>query len=179
MINGNTEIGLGRVAGLRLSVRPSALITAVLLWVLFAIIGVALLDLSPVEAVGGSLVVVILHGLSEFAHQLGHAWAARRTGYPMTGVRFWGLFSASVYPVDEPPLAAAIHVRRALGGPQISLLLSALAGIVLVALYPQAGILRWLALFFFVDNFFVFTLGAFMPLGFTDGSTLLHWRNKG
>jgi hypothetical protein len=32
--------------------------------------------------------------------------------------------------------------------------------------------------FFFLENLFVFTLAAFLPLGFTDGSTLLEWRGK-
>jgi hypothetical protein len=33
----------------------------------------------------------------------------------------------------------------------------------------------FLLLFFFLDNLLVFTLGAFLPLGFTDGSTLLRY----
>jgi hypothetical protein len=36
----------------------------------------------------------------------------------------------------------------------------------------------WVALFFFLDNLLVLTLGAFVPLGFTDGSTLLRWWGK-
>jgi hypothetical protein len=176
MTTRSTEIG--RVAGLQLSFVPSALISAVLMWVAFAAIGLFVLNLPALEAVIGGLVAVILHWLSELIHQLGHAWAARRTGYPMTGIRFWGALSASIYPDSEPSLPAAMHIRRALGGPLTSLLVSVLAGIVLLALYPQGGLLRWLALFFFIDNFFVFTLGSLMPLGFTDGSTLLYWRNK-
>jgi len=40
------------------------------------------------------------------------------------------------------------------------------------------GTLWWLALFFFLVNLFGFTLGSLLPLGFTDGSTLLHWWNR-
>jgi hypothetical protein len=32
-----------------------------------------------------------------------------------------------------------------------------------------------LVIFTFIDNLLVFTAGALLPLGFTDGSTLLHW----
>jgi hypothetical protein len=32
-----------------------------------------------------------------------------------------------------------------------------------------------LLVFFFLDNLLVFTIGSLLPLGFTDGSTLLAW----
>jgi hypothetical protein len=41
-----------------------------------------------------------------------------------------------------------------------------------------AGTLWLLATFFFLDNLLVLTLGSFLPLGFTDGSTLLEWWGK-
>jgi hypothetical protein len=48
-----------------------------------------------------------------------------------------------------------------------------LAGLLAVWAYPAGGLLFYVLAFFFLDNFFVLTLGAFLPLGFTDGSTLL------
>ena len=50
--------------------------------------------------------------------------------------------------------------------------------LLLLRISRAAGTLWWLGLFFLFDNLLVFTLGALLPLGFTDGSTLLHWRNK-
>jgi hypothetical protein len=38
--------------------------------------------------------------------------------------------------------------------------------------------LGWVGTFFFLDNLLIFTLGVFVPLGFTDGSTLLRWWGK-
>jgi hypothetical protein len=35
--------------------------------------------------------------------------------------------------------------------------------------------LTWVAALVLLDNLLVFTLGAFLPLGFTDGSTILRW----
>jgi hypothetical protein len=69
-------------------------------------------------------------------------------------------------------------VRRALGGPVASLLLSVIAAVIALALRPLGGVYWWVALFFFLDNLLVLTLGALVPLGFTDGSTLLHWWGK-
>jgi hypothetical protein len=42
----------------------------------------------------------------------------------------------------------------------------------------SGGTLWWLALFFFLENFVVFTLEVFLPLGFNDGSTLLYWLRR-
>ena len=173
-------IKLGRIAGLDLSAAPSAIIGFVLAWGALGAVGLTLLGLSAVEAILGGLLAAILHWCGELLHQLGHAWAARRTGYPMTGIRLWWLLSSSLYPADEPPLPRAVHVRRALGGPTASALWSLLSGLIVLALASASagGLIWWLALFFFLDNLLVFTLGALLPLGFTDGSTLLQWRKE-
>ncbi|MBU0496298.1 MAG: hypothetical protein KKA73_08400 [Chloroflexi bacterium] len=164
--------------GLKLSVKPSAILSTLGLWAILASVAVWLLSLPLAEAVAGSLVAVGLHWLSELVHQLGHAWAARRVGYPMEGIRFWDVLSTSLYPRDEPELPAEVHIRRALGGPAASLMLSLVAALVLVGLWPLGGAPRWVAVFFWAENLLVFTLGAFLPLRFTDGSTLLTWWRK-
>ena len=166
---------LGSIAGLRLRAQPSTIISSIVLWVLLSGAAVGLLALSPGWAFLGALVAVALHWLSVLMHQLGHALAARRTEYPMVGIEFWLLLSCSLYPKEEPALPADIHIRRALGGPIASLALSLLAGLCVLALYGGGGVLWWVALFFFLDNLLVLTLGAILPLGFTDGSTLLYW----
>ena len=172
------EFELGRVAGLRLSVVPSAIVGFFLLWVLLSGVGVLLFEVPLVEAIVGGPVAVLLHYGSEIVHNLSHAWAARRTGYPMTGIRLFGLLGESLYPEDEPELPADIHIRRALGGPLGSLLLTLLAAVIALALRPLGGTAWLIGAFFFLENLLVFTLGAFLPLGFTDGSTLLEWRGK-
>ncbi len=166
---------LGTLAGLRLTARPSAIFGILGLWALLGGLGYVLLDLPIATALGAGLAAAALHVGSEVFHQLGHAWAARRTGYPMIGVQLWGIFAASIYPAAEPPLPPATHIRRALGGPLASLLLTLAAGAVTLLL-PE-GVGRWIALFWFVDNLFVFTLQAALPLGFNDGATIWHWWN--
>ena len=93
----------------------------------------------------------------------------------MTGVQFWWVLSSSLYPPDEPELPPATHISRALGGPTASFLLTLIAGGITLALAATGGVLWYVALFFFLDNLLVLFLGAFLPLGFTDGSTLLRW----
>jgi hypothetical protein len=189
-----TKIKLGKVAGLELSARPSAIVGFILLWVLLGGVAALLFKVPLGEAIVGGFIAVVLHYVSEIVHNLGHAWAARRTGYPMIGVRLFGVLGVSLYPQDEPPLPADVHIRRALGGPAASLLLTLVAGAIALALRPSAAlgagpstVLRagllgktpWLvAVFCFLENLLVFTLGAFLPLGFTDGSTLLEWWGK-
>lgn len=169
---------LGTINSLRFSAKPSAFIGALLLWVVLGTVGLVWLSLSPVEAMLGALVATLLHYLSETAHQLGHAWQARRTGHPMIGVQFWWLLSSSIYPPDEPELPARIHITRAFGGPLASLLVTVIAGVLALVFFGLGGVVWYVALFFFLDNLLVFFLGAFLPLGFTDGSTLLRWLPK-
>jgi hypothetical protein len=167
---------LGHLAGLRLSARPSALLAVVVLWGVFSA-GALALGTSPGAALGWGLVAVALHWVAELWHQLGHAWAARRTGHPMIGIQFWGPLSASVYPAHEPPLPGPVHIRRALGGPLASALLALIAGLGAFAL-PPGSVAAGLALFIFGENLLVFTLGALLPLGFNDGTTLVQWWGK-
>jgi hypothetical protein len=170
------EYPLGRIGGLRLSAQRSAIIAAGVLWVVCGA-GAALLGAPLLEAVGLGLVAMLLHWASEIWHQGGHALVARRLGHPMIGIRLWGPLSASIYPADEPSLPGPLHVQRALGGPAASAVLTLISGLV-VLLLPWGGLVTGLALFVFAENLLVFTLGSLLPLGFNDGSSLLHWWGK-
>ena len=175
-----TEFKLGRLAGLNLSAVPSAIVGLILLWIALGGIAIGLLRFSFGEAMGAGLLATVLHWLSDTLHQLGHAWVARQTGYPMIGIRYWGVLSTSVYPADEKPLPAAIHLRRALGGPAASLIVVLVAAAIFLVVNSinASGMVWWIALFFFFENAAAFFAGSLMPLGFTDGSTLLHWWGK-
>jgi hypothetical protein len=169
---------LGKVAGLKLSARQSVIPAFILLWAALAAIGIWAIRLPVLGAIAGGLLAAVLHFISEFWHQLGHSTAARMTGYPMSGVQFWGPLSTSLYPPKERKLPASIHIRRALGGPTASFLLALVAGILVLMLSSVGGTTWWVAFFFFLDNLLVFTLGSFLPLGFNDGSTLLYWTRQ-
>ncbi len=174
------EYTLGTFFGLRFSTMPSAVIVTGLMWLGVSVIAMTWLNFSPIEAIVAAFVAVALHWFSEISHQLGHAFMARRAGYPMHGLRGWGALSTSLYPPDEPTLPGAIHIRRAIGGPVVSFGFALCAAIIFVTLDAMnvRGALWYLALFCVLENLLVFCLGAFLPLGFTDGSTILEWWGK-
>ena len=172
------EIRLGTLAGLRLTARPSAMIGSIGLWFVLSAIGIALIKLSIGEAIIGGLIATGLHYAGETFHQWEHSLAARRTGHPTIGIRYWGVLSTSIYPADEPILPAAIHVRRALGGPIGSIGLGIMVGLIALTMSSSSELLHWLLWFITFDNLVVFGLSALLPLGFTDGSTLLKYWNQ-
>jgi hypothetical protein len=169
-------LSLGSVWKVRLSARPSAIMCSLLLWALYSALGGFLFKLPPDVAIVGGFLALVLHWFSELMHQFGHVWAGRRLGHAATGIQLWWVFSSTLYPTDEPALPTAIHLRRALGGPALSLLLTIVAAILFLVLLPVGGFAWRLAAVFTLQNLLVFTIG-FLPLGFTDGSTLLRLRS--
>jgi hypothetical protein len=168
---------IGKIARLEFTVTRSAVLGSVLLWIAFTAMGIVLFQSSLRFAIVAGFGLMLMHWLAVFLHQAGHAVAARQTGYPMVGIKLWGVLSSSVYPADEPELPASVHIKRALGGPIASLIVAILAGFVATVLFQQGNRWWWVAFILFVDNLMVFTIGALLPLGFTDGSTLLrNWK---
>lgn len=175
----SSPIALGQIGDLEISAKPSAFIAFVAVWLGMSVLGMLLAHLTIVEGVVSGFIIACLHYMSELIHQLGHAGAARNTGYPMRGIRFVHVLAFSLYPKDEPELSGKIHIRRALGGPLISFLVTLVALLILLVAQNVGGLLYWIALCFFLDNLFVFTLGAFLPLSFTDGGTIArYWRKS-
>lgn len=171
----NGLIELGVLFNLRLTAKPSVLIGTALVIAIWTPVTALVFGVPWGLALLAGLFAALLHWLSEFIHQLGHAWAARRVGHPMRGIRFWGVLSSSIYPSDEGDLMAGVHIRRALGGPLFSLILSILGGLLLLTSSELAPVWRSLLWFFFIENFVVLTLQIFVPLGFNDGGTLFYW----
>jgi hypothetical protein len=172
------EQRLGRVAGLDVLAGPSAVAGTALMALIFAALGRYVFHHGIANALVGGVLLALLHWVSEVAHNLGHATAARRTGHPMIGGRlgFLLVLGTSLYPPNEPELPASVHIRRALGGPIGSAVLTAVVGVAaLILAQTSAG---WVALVWFLDNLLIFTLGAFIPLGFNDGSTLIYWMRE-
>ena len=170
---------LGTVGGVKITARPSAIIASIALWAVATEVATTFFGATLASGIVQGLVVTLLHWMSDLLHQAGHAIAARSTGYPMSGLRLWFLISSGLYPLDEPELPARTHVRRALGGPLMSLIVTFVAGVVALLMRNAGSPYTWIAAFAFLDNLLIFTLGAFLPLGFTDGSTLLGlWRER-
>ena len=167
---------LGRLFGLQVSGTPLALVGTLLLWLLLGTAVRGALAVPLVQAVLAGFIGAALWWLIELVHQLGHAVTARGTGHPMAGIEFgqFALFARSIYPADEPDLPARVHILRALGGPAASLALGVAAGLAAL-LVPAHGLAWWTAFYIAAVSTLVMGLGALLPLGFTDGSTLLAW----
>jgi hypothetical protein len=176
------QLHLGSLAGVAVLIRPIAFFVTPLLWIIFSAIGFFALGMSLGVAILVGLIAVLLHWASEIAHHLGHAGAANRTGYPMQSIIIGGIqgyLTLSSYPANEPTLPDSIHVRRAIGGPIASLLMTILFG---VFVYLIVGDLWWVALLLFIENL-LFTIQLFLPMGKlldNDGNTFYRWlRGRG
>lgn len=173
------DVRVGRFASLDLNAAPALfVITSVLMWAFFAALGSIFFHVGIKSVVAGGLVLTVAHVASEVFHQMGHARAARQVGHPMTGVRLMGIIGISIYPAGEVELTPDQHLHRAWGGPPASFALTIAGGAVAWITWQVAPHYAWVPLVFFLDNLFFFALGAFAPLGFTDGSTIIHWTRK-
>lgn len=172
------NFALGHIFGLEISAKPSAFVGFLAVWLALSALGIFVVHLNFVESVVSGFVITCLHYVSEVIHQLGHAGAARNTGYPMRGMRFVHVLAFSQYPKDEPELSGKIHIRRALGGPLISFLVTVIALLILLVAQNSGIVFYWIALCFFLDNLLVFTLGALLPLSFTDGGAIARYWGK-
>lgn len=174
------DIRLVRVGGMQVDLAPGFYIATVVLLAFFLVMGIALFHRGPANAIFGAFLLVILHWVNETFHNYGHFFAARRTGFPMDGVRLgstegMGLFGTSVYPDHEGELSAAVHIRRAIGGPASNTALGVVGLIGTFVLLVVGSRFAWVGVVFTVENLLVFGLGNFIPLGFNDGTTLFHW----
>lgn len=165
-------IQFGKFFGLQINLLPVLFIGMISIWVILSITGYFGFDIPLGEAILLGFIGMLLHYTSELIHCCGHAIAAKSTGYPMVEIQlgFLGIFARTLYPKDEPELPSSIHIRRALGGPMINLILSIILFVIL-PLWQENW--YWLGLFIFLDNLIVYTLQVFLPLGFNDASTIL------
>ena len=103
---------------------------------------------------------------------------AKLVGYPMTGVRLWLVIGTSLYPEDEPELPAKTHIKRALGGPIASAILAIFIAPIAFTLQMNDVQFAWVVSFLLFTVVGVFTVGALLPLGISDGSTILRYWGK-
>ncbi|HEX9069926.1 MAG TPA: hypothetical protein VF807_14220 [Ktedonobacterales bacterium] len=170
------SVYLGSIGGISVRAKPSAFLWSVVLWAAATEFSQFVLKTALPLAIIEGLAIVAIHWASDIAHQLGHALAARRVGHPMQRISLWFLLSSGLYPADEPELPPAAHRARALGGPTMSVLIALATGIIAWAMLAAGNHYAWLAVFASLDNLVVLCIGAFLPLGFNDGSTLLRLR---
>ncbi|MGE3289236.1 MAG: site-2 protease family protein [Pseudonocardia sp.] len=176
-------VPLGRVAGIGVTARWSALAGTALIGVLLSVSVLPTLvpgHGSAAYALAGGLTAVGF-GASLLAHELAHSVVARHAGVEVRGITLWLL--GGVSELATPPRDPAAEVRIALAGPATSVALGILTGAVAAAAaglgasaLPLAA-LSWLAMMNVVLG--VFNLLPGTPL---DGGRVLHgvlWRHSG
>ena len=151
---------LGHIYGLSIFAMGNVFPSGLILTVILAAVGLLVFDLGLAAGLIGALLATLLHYGFELFHNIGHAWMARRTGYPMSGMLYWTVLGRSLYPRDEPDLPSKIHLRRALGGPLASLLLAGIGGLLYGSIPEGTSIIRLLAGFILYDNLIVFFIGS-------------------
>lgn len=163
------EYYLGTLAGVKIIIDPIVIVMFFIVWFIFSLLA-RQANLSRKESILGGFLAALIHWFTEIVHQMGHVWAAKQTGYPMTKIRFMGPFSQTIFPEDEPKLPPDVHIQRALGGPLASFGLSGIAWIILQLLAPIGGLIAWTGRFFFRENFFFGALGTLAPYDITFGN---------
>ncbi|MBK8823074.1 MAG: hypothetical protein IPN58_10815 [Anaerolineales bacterium] len=166
------SIHLGKLFNLQMDILPVAFLGTLFLWAglsAAAFYGVK----SPLgESILLGFVAVFLHWVSVLLHHFGHLIAAQMTGYSMSGIQFgmFGILARDFYPDNEPNLPPSIHIRRALGGPIVSGLLS----VIFSCFFPSGlGTGTSSACSPCLKIYLLFTLQVFFRLSFNDGSTIL------
>jgi Zn-dependent protease/CBS domain-containing protein len=165
-----SSIRLGRIAGIEIGVNWSWLVVfALIVWSIERDLEDRYVGLSGAGALIGALAAAALFFASLLAHELGHAFVARREGMEIDGITLWLFGGVAKFKGTFP--SAGAEFRIAIAGPLVSLAI----GVVFVALaslleLPNVvdGILGWLG----VTNLLLlaFNLLPALPL---DGGRVL------
>lgn len=169
--------------GMRTTFTLSALVGSVVLLIIMTMAALFLTELTLLNAIIAAIGATLIHWINETIHLYGHFLAAKRVGYPSTGAKLWAVVGMICYPEDEVELPAQTHIKRAIGGPILSLVVSILFAILAVLLWSNTGILRFLLGYAVFGNFALLAIGPFLlPIRTsfleTDGGTILHWMKK-
>lgn len=165
-----TTRDLGYFGPVRVSAERSAYVGFVLVSVVMFVAALTQLIGTGSDRLMAALLATLGYYLCLAIHHTGHYLAGLYAGYPFERLHLYWAIARDVYPPNEPPLAANIHLRRALGGPAASIL-AALACL-LLALISPGGILRFVFLSGLWANLLIFTLGALIPAFGLDGDVI-------
>jgi Zn-dependent protease/CBS domain-containing protein len=171
---------IGRIAGIRISVHWSWLVVFVLItWTLAAsVFPDQNPGLSDATYVAMAVAAAVLFFAALLAHELGHAYQARREGMEIDGISLWLFGGVARFKGIFP--SAGAEFRIAIAGPLVSLVIGVAFMLVawLLDLPPEIdGVAAWLG---FINLFLlVFNLIPALPL---DGGRVLRsalWARSG
>jgi len=129
------SIPAGRIAGI--DIRIHFTFAALLIFVLFS-------DPENPAGPGRALALVGIIFGSVILHELAHALVAVRAGLPVRSITLLPIGGVTVMDTSQqghPP--AATEIRVAAAGPLLNLVLAGTSTIVVLAVYPEAGVWLW------------------------------------
>jgi Zn-dependent protease len=175
-----SSLRLGRIAGIEIGVNWSWLVVfALITWTLAsAVFPSTNPHLSKAAYVAMAVVAALCFFVSLLAHELGHAFRARRDGMEIEGITLWLFGGVARFKGTFP--SAGAEFRIAIAGPLVSLGIGAVC--VLVAwgvVLPEGidGVVAWLG--YINLSLLVFNLLPALPL---DGGRILRaalWHFRG
>lgn len=172
-------IGRFKFVTMPVTIERSAQISTFVLLIVTIAIAVYLTHLTPLDCLILGLLMTALHWLGELLHQYGHYLMAEYIGKPATGTRLWWVLSITEYPSREQGVTPTMHIRRAIGGPIMSLFV--LVGVLILAIlfWNTGESLRLLLGWIIFEHVTIFVGGALMPLRMgnfsSDGGTILYY----
>ncbi len=168
---------LGDLGSIKISADRSAVAGVVLVLIVNLVMAFNVLQGTGLDKIMAGVLATFAYFISLMLHHIGHYLAGLYTGYPLYATHFYLVLARDLYPASEPKLSPNIHIRRAMGGPAISVI-AALLCLFFAQLIPS-GILWFVFAAGFWFNLLVFTLGALIPFGGLDGDVLVkNLRNR-
>jgi hypothetical protein len=157
----------------RITIENDAIAAWIVMLIVLEVLALFTSPLSFFGAVFSGAIVATLHFVGQFVHQMGHATAARLTGYPMKGMRFSRVFSHSEYPKGQKGLTDGQHVQRALGGVVGAFVWVLVMGAAFLATRGAAPAWEWIFAVALLDAAVIFLVSAI----YSDGVMFI--RRKG
>jgi Zn-dependent protease len=170
-------VNLGWLGPLYVTGERSVLVGFAVVWVLMLALASQWVEGTGFDRLMAATLAALGHWFWDLMHHVGHYLAGLYAGHPMRGIHLYGVLIRSVYPPNEPALAANIHIRRAIGGPAMSICMALLC-LLFQRIFPS-DILWFFFYISFWDNLLVMTLGALLPVAGLDGHVILRqWKHK-
>ncbi|MEL6309525.1 MAG: hypothetical protein AAFR81_01635 [Chloroflexota bacterium] len=149
-------------------------------FIVSAVVAIALTPMTPLDAVLTAGVVTMLHLFCSLLHHYGHFLSAKWAGKPSTGVQLWGILGTTLYPMlSKVTVTPKQHMQRAIGGPVLSGIFFILVLILTWQFWNVSPVLNFLLGYLIFNQVAVNTIGALIPMKLgpvtTDG--MIIWQN--
>ena len=170
------HIRVGTFWKIELSVTPITWLSPIVFFILGMALNIDRLVKSPLETLYHVWVFVIGVEISTLIHALGHILGGKLVRSPMNELLLTATRGVNIYHGDQAAISRFVHIRRAMGGPTLNLVVYGL--ITQLLLYRGVGFSSDLLAAIASTSLFMGAAG-FLPLPSVDGQVIwrevLHW----